>query len=260
MSNVKISGVVITFNEESNIQRCITSMQDVVDEVLVVDSFSTDKTEEICRGLGVKFMQNKFSGHIEQKNFAVEQAQNNVVLSLDADECLSEELQQAIIRAKSEGLTNAYSMNRLTSYCGKWIHHSGWYPDTKIRLWDRTIGMWKGENPHDRVVLNSGLKPKHLKGDILHYSFPTIRSHVETANTFSEIAADAAIRKGRKINIIVHIILNPVWTFFNRYIFRLGFLDGLRGFVISVLSAYSNFLKYTKIWFKSRSHGKGPDQ
>lgn len=260
MSESKISGVIITFNEERNIQRCIESMHTVVDEVLVVDSYSSDKTEEICRSLGVRFLQNKFIGHIEQKNFAVEQAQNNFILSLDADECLSEKLKQSISEAKASGLKEAYNMNRLTSYCGKWIHHSGWYPDTKIRLWDRRMGSWQGENPHDKVVLKQGLKPTHVKGDILHYSFPTIASHVVTANTFSEIAADAAIRKGKKINILVHIIINPVWTFFNRYIIRFGFLDGIRGFVISVLSGYSNFLKYTKIWFKSRSNGKNSDQ
>ena len=253
MNKVKISGVVITLNEEDNIERCLRSMEGIVDEIVVVDSFSTDRTEELCKQFDVNFIQNEFGGMSQQKQFASSHAKYDFVLSLDADEALSDKLRESLLDLKNNGVDHkAYSMNRLTSYCGKWIHHSGWYPDRKVRFFDRHHARFGGENPHDKVIPNDGVKVKRINGDILHYSFPTIKSHAETANKFSEIAAKEAVKKGRKINIVLHIILNPIWTFFNRYIIRLGILDGLEGLIISTLSAYANFLKYTKIWFLSK--------
>ena len=250
---MKVSGVIITYNEEKNIERCLRSLLNVVDEIVVVDSYSNDQTETICKRFDLRFIQHPFEGHIEQKNFAVQAATNDIVLSIDADECLSEELQVSIKEIKKAGEVKACSMNRLTSYCGQWIRHSGWYPDTKVRLWNREKGQWGGENPHDRVILKEGVSITHLKGDILHYSFPTIRSHVKTANKFSEIAAYEAVKKGKKVYIVYHIMLNPIWTFLHRYFIKMGILDGFRGFVISVLSATSNFLKYSKIWFLNQT-------
>ncbi|MEQ9218651.1 MAG: glycosyltransferase family 2 protein [Cyclobacteriaceae bacterium] len=244
---VKISGVIITFNEEENIERCIQSIIDVVDEVLVVDSFSTDKTREICEKLKVKFIENPFAGHIEQKNVAVQKAKNDIILSLDADEALTEGTKTEILKVKDNWVHDAYYVNRLTNYCGKWIRHCGWYPDKKIRLFDRKMASWGGENPHDRVVVKKGAKVGSIKGDLLHYSFPTIHDHAKTANHFSEIAAQEAIKKGKNVSLIIHVLLNPWFTFIKKYFFQLGFLDGYHGFVICVLSAHSNFLKYNKI-------------
>lgn len=245
---MKISAAIITFNEERNIERCLQSLKDIADEIIVVDSFSTDSTEEICNKFQVKFVKNKFEGHIQQKNYALELTSNDYVLSLDADEALSDELKRSIETIKSSGTHHeAYSFNRLTSYCGKWIRHCGWYPDRKVRLWDKRKGSWGGENPHDKVQLATGAKEVNLKGDLLHYSFESIASHVQTANNFSTIAAKAAVDKGKKANFIIHILLNPIYTFINKYFFKLGFLDGFYGFVICYLSAVSNFLKYSKI-------------
>ncbi|MBT8332765.1 MAG: glycosyltransferase family 2 protein, partial [Deltaproteobacteria bacterium] len=139
---VKISAVIITYNEERNIGRCLDSVREVADEIVVVDSYSTDKTKEICHSMNVKFLQHHFEGHIEQKNYAVSCASCGQVLSLDADEVLSEKLQQSILAAKQSWRFDGYSFNRLTNYWGKWNRHSGWYPDTKLRLWDRSKGRW----------------------------------------------------------------------------------------------------------------------
>lgn len=167
MSNpVKLSGVIITYNEERNIERCLESLKGICDEIIVVDSISTDRTKEICLAYGVRFVENPFPGHIEQKNFAMEQASHNYVLSLDADEALSEELRKSIMVIKQNWTSEAYRFNRFTNYCGQWIKHSGWYPDTKTRIWDRRKGKWGGTNPHDSVLLEANVKPALLKGDL----------------------------------------------------------------------------------------------
>jgi glycosyltransferase involved in cell wall biosynthesis len=245
---LNLSVTIITFNEEKNIERCIASVQSIADEIIVVDSFSTDATKEICLKLGVTFIENKFEGHIQQKNFAISLTNNDFVLSLDADEALSDRLKQSIDSIKHFNNLNAiYSFNRITSYCGKWIKHCGWYPDKKIRLWNKKHGKWGGVNPHDKVIYDESFAVIHLEGDLLHYSFESIESHVQTANNFSTIAAKEAFKNGKKANVLIHVVLNPIYTFINKYFFRLGILDGFHGFVICYLSAVSNFLKYSKI-------------
>ena len=244
---INISAVIITYNEERNIGRCLDSVREVADETVVVDSYSTDKTEEICRALNVKFLQHHFQGHIEQKNYAVSCAGYEYVLSLDADEVLSEELKQAILAAKQNWRFDGFSFNRLTNYCGQWIRHSGWYPDTKLRLWDRRKGRWGGVNPHDRVIMDEQRSVCHLAGDLYHYSYPTIKDHISQINSFSEIAAREAYREGRKANVLPDIVFNPLLTFFKKYFIKLGFLDGYPGFLIAIHTAYGKFLKYSKL-------------
>lgn len=244
---VKISAVIITYNEENNIDRCLESLTAVADEIVVVDSYSTDNTEKICRRVGVKFMQHRFGGHIEQKNYALGCAEYDHVLSLDADEVLSEELMQSIRAVKNNWRFNGYRFNRLSHYCGKWIRHSGWYPDTKLRLWDKTKGRWGGVNPHDRVEMDAAGRVSHLTGDLYHYSYHTIRDHIEQINRFSEIAARAAHARGRKANLWLDIVLNPLLTFFKKYVLKLGVLDGYQGFMIAIHTAYGKFLKYIKL-------------
>lgn len=244
----RLSVAIITFNEEKHIARCIDSVSEIADDIVVVDSFSTDGTKEICLNKKVRFIENKFLGHIEQKNFALGQAENDYVLALDADEALNEQAVKAVIDLKNgESLIHA-EFNRLTNYCGKWIKHCGWYPDRKLRLVDRRITQWGGENPHDRMTPSEQVTIKRIDADILHYAIPSIASHAQRANAFSTIAAQQAIEKNKKIYFVIHIILNPLFTFIKKYFFQLGFLDGFYGFVICILSAHSNFLKYTKIW------------
>lgn len=244
---MKISTVIITFNEEDNIERCIKSVKPVSDEVVVVDSFSTDNTKKIAIELGARVIENTFDGHIEQKNVALSLAQFKWVLSLDADEELSETLQKSILKIKLGPERDAYSMNRLTSYCGHWIRHSGWYPDTKIRLWKKEKGRWGGTNPHDSVILQNGIKVEKLKGDLLHYSYTSVSQHTIQLDKFTTIAAQEAFKKGKTLIPLIHIIIYPFWTFLKAYFLKLGILDGLYGFVVSISSAKYRYLKYLKL-------------
>jgi glycosyltransferase involved in cell wall biosynthesis len=244
---VKISAVIITYNEERNIGRCLESVKEVADEVVVVDSFSTDNTEKICRSMNARFLQHPFEGHIEQKNYALSCAAFQYVLSLDADEVLSEKLKASILAAKQNWQFDGYSFNRLSTYCGKWIRHSGWYPDTKLRLWDTTKGRWGGVNPHDRVIMDTQSRIYHLDGDLHHHTYHTIKDHIDQINSFSDIAARAAFAEGRNASLVLDIVLNPLLTFFKKYFLKLGILDGNQGFMIAIHTAYGKFLKYIKL-------------
>ena len=259
MSEVKISAVIITLNEEANLGRCLESIKHVVDEIIVVDSFSTDKTEEIALSFGARFIKNKFEGYVEQIVFATNQASNNYILSIDGDEALSDTLQQSIIEAKRNWLNDSWSFNRLNNYCGIWIRHGVWYPDIKTRLWDRSKGKWGGENPHYRVIMNEGTTTKHLKGDLLHYTYATPYDQYFQLNKFSDIAALEAFNKGKKANTIFHLIFYPIVVFLKSYILKLGILDGYYGWVLSKNEAYYRYMKYMKLkflWDQKRKAGK----
>ncbi len=240
-----LSVVIITFNEEPNIGRCLVSVKDVADDVVVLDSFSTDRTEAIVREHGARFVQHPFDGHIEQKNRAITHARYPFVLSLDADEALDETLVQSI-RAAKEGEADGHSMNRLTNYCGTWIRHGGWYPDRKLRLWDTGKGRWGGTNPHDRYEMEDGSRISHLQGNILHYGYNTIGEHIQQVNYFTDIAATAKAAKGQQGHLY-KVLFAPVVKFLWDYIVRLGFLDGFHGLVIASVSAHAKFLKYAKL-------------
>jgi len=241
-----ISCVIITFNEEKNIERCIKSVQEIADEILVVDSFSTDKTREICARLGVTFVEHIFEGHIEQKNWAKEQAKHNLVLSLDADEELSETLKASILEVKNDLLADGYEMSRLTNYCSSWIKHGNWYPDVKLRLWKKDKGNWGGLNPHDKFIMDKNAHIIRLKGDLLHYSFYNFDEHLKQIHKFTDISSDAAIKAGKKASVI-NLVTNPLAKFIGGYFLKLGILDGAPGFRIAWYSAYATYLKYSKI-------------
>ena len=244
---LKLSVVIITFNEEKNIERCLSSVTAVADEIVVLDSFSTDKTEEICRRFGVKFFQHVFDGHIEQKNRAIGYASNPHVLSLDADEALDDTLKKAILEVKKDFKEQGYYVNRLTNYCGHWVKHCGWYPDKKLRLWDSRRGRWSGTNPHDRFEMQEGDKVTgHLKGNVLHYSYYNVADHYRQVDYFTDIAAKAFYSKGKRAPGY-KLLINPVAKFIDHYILKRGFLDGKAGFLISRISAYATWLKYKKL-------------
>ena len=244
---IPISVVIITFNEERNIGRCLESIKEVADDIVVLDSFSTDRTREICENYGARFLQHAFDGHIEQKNRAITHAKFPHVLSLDADEALDEQLKHEIIKVKENFDADGYYFNRLTNYCGKWIRHCDWYPDRKLRLWDSRKGKWTGENPHDRYELENGSTQKYLKGDLLHYSFYTIEQHMNTINKFSSIAAQMRFKKGKRFSF-AKMLISPAWKFFRSYIIKGGFRDGFYGYVICKNSAHSTFLKQVKLY------------
>ena len=197
---LKISGTIITYNEEKNIARCIESMLPVCDEIIVLDSLSSDKTKEICLEYNVKFFEQKFLGHVEQKNKAVEFAENDYILSLDADEALTGELQEQILDFKKSPNSDALKFNRLTRYIDRWIKNCDWYPDVKIRVWNKNLGKWGGTNPHDLIILEDSSKVRHLRGDLLHYSYISISDHVTQTNKFTTIAAKAAFKNGVRSN------------------------------------------------------------
>ncbi|MEO8066410.1 MAG: glycosyltransferase family 2 protein [Flavobacteriales bacterium] len=242
----RISVVIITFNEERNLARCLASVKHVADDVVVVDSFSTDRTEAIAREHGARFVQHIFEGHIEQKNWAITQALHPWVLSLDADEALSAELETSVMEAKQRADIDGCTINRLTNYCGTWIKHGGWYPDRKLRLWDSRKGRWTGVNPHDRYEMDGGSRIQHLKGDLLHYSYYSISDHLKQVDYFTTISAKAYAQRGKRADLL-KILFAPVVKFMDGYLFRLGFLDGWHGFVIARISAQATYLKYVKL-------------
>lgn len=242
-----ISAAIITFNEERNIGRCLESLQGIADEIVVVDSLSTDATKRICEGFGVKWVDQQFLGYIEQKNFAIEQTSYDYVLSLDADEALDGTLKQSILQAKKEGLTaDSYKMNRCTSFCGRWIKHGTWYPDRKIRLFNKQKAKWAGTNPHDRIEIDPNASCQYIKGDILHYSYSNLEEVMAQGNKFTTIQAKAMYDKGKRSSMF-KLVVNPAVAFFSGYILKGGFLDGADGFMLARTIAYQTMLKYAKL-------------
>lgn len=241
----QLSVVIITFNEEKNIERCIQSVQELADDIVVVDSFSTDATASICKKYSVNFIQRKWEGYSSTKNFANSQAKYDWVLSLDADEALSEELKSSIQKLKQGDKLLSGKFHRLTNYCGKWIKHCGWYPDTKVRLFDRKITRWEGII-HEQLFINSTEPILLLAGDCLHYSYYTIEQHYAQTEKFSTLAAQSLFEKGKKASFI-KLYISPAVKFFTDYFVKLGFLDGAAGFTICRISAYTTYLKYKKL-------------
>jgi len=243
----KLSVVIISFNKEKNIGRCIDSVKEIADEIILLDSHSTDLTVAISESKGAVVIKETFKGYIQQKNRAVELASHSFVLSLDADEALDPVLVDSITRAKQQFRNPAYQMNRLSNYCGKFIRHGSWYPDAKVRLFDRRFARWGVTNPHDKIVLDDGIHVERLKGNILHYSYNTISEHVAQNNKFSSLAAESLFSKGKRTNLF-KVFINPLWAFFQSYAIRAGFLDGLFGLVIAIQIAHLTFLKHLKLY------------
>lgn len=240
---IKISAVIITYNEEKNIGRCIDSLSGLVDEIVVLDSFSTDGTKRICEEKGVRFHQRPFEGHIQQKNHAVTHASHDYVLSLDADEYLSPELRRAIEQVKAQSTHQAYSMNRLSSLRGRWIYVTDWYPDRKIRLWNKQAAHWGGYNPHDKVIVNPSTKVKHLEGNILHVAYDSVDELFRKAYLYASLFA---IGNRHKISSSTFKILyKTFFSFFRNYVMKFGFVYGFDGLVISASIASYTFAKYS---------------
>lgn len=242
-----LSVAIITFNEEKNIARCLESVKHLATEIVVVDSLSTDNTKAICESYGVKFISQAFLGYIEQKNKALEFCTQPFILCLDADECLSEALQQNVKSViQNANSADAYVMKRCTSFCGHWIKHGAWYPDKKIRLIKKGKGYWGGTNPHDKIILPSEAKLNELKGDILHYSFYTVDEYINQSNKFTTIQAQAMLQQNKKSSW-VKILLNPIVAFIQGYFVKRGFLDGWDGYFIAKTIAYFTRVKYLKL-------------
>jgi glycosyltransferase involved in cell wall biosynthesis len=240
---MKISATIITLNEERNIARAIESLR-CCDEIVVLDSGSTDRTVEIAAKLGARVFETGWRGYSAQKNFAAEKAEHDWVLSLDADEALSEQLEAELWQLKKKGPEcQAYTMPRLAQYLGRWILHSGWYPDRKIRLYDRRHGTWVGEFVHEHVSAQ-GLVG-HLDSNLLHFTCSSLSEHVKTIERYTTLAAEELVSD--KVTIgWPQLIFEPPWTFLRSYVFQLGFLDGMEGLAIAYMAAFYTFLKYAK--------------
>lgn len=240
-----LSVVIITKNEERNIARCLDSVKEIADEMIVVDSFSTDRTREICESQGASFFLYEWKGYSETKNYANSLAHHDWIFSIDADEAISEELKISILDAKKSATAANFRICRITNYCGRWIHHSGWYPDVKVRFFDRRTNCWEGLI-HERLNVANETEIPVLKGDCYHYSYYSIDEHVTQANRFSTLTAEDMFRKNKRVGMLKHWIA-PGFRFFRMFILRGGFLDGYYGWVIARISAHAVFLKYAKL-------------
>ncbi len=238
-----ISATIITLDEQANIARAIRSVQ-FCDEVLVVDSGSTDRTVDIAASMGARVITNDWQGYAAQKNLAARRARNDWILSIDADEEVSPELARSIGRldAKLHGCAG-FDFPRLARYCGRWIRHSGWYPDRKVRLYQRNLGQWVGQYVHESVEVSGPVG--HLQGNLLHYTCDTLERHRENVARYTDLAAREIQEAGRAAPAW-KLLVGPIYSFFKSYLLQLGFLDGKAGFTIARMAALYVFLKYSK--------------
>jgi glycosyltransferase involved in cell wall biosynthesis len=245
---LRISATIITHDEARNIARVIGSLS-VADEIVVVDADSTDDTRQIASGLGARLISHPFVGFAAQKNFASEQAQNDWILSLDADEELNPEAREAISlwKAQTSGTilprVAGYRFARRARYLGRWILHSGWYPDWKLRLYDRRRGRWAGAYVHESVAVNAPVGT--LPGEILHYTCDSLEEHRQRIEFYTDLAAREMMDKGEEVTLLRRVFAPP-WIFLNTYFLRLGILDGHQGVLIAWMAARYVGRKYSK--------------
>lgn len=240
---MKISATIITFNEERNIARAIESLR-CADEIIVVDSGSNDRTVEIAEKLGARVFDRNWSGYSDQKNWAAEQAKYDWILSLDADEALSEMLEAEIWQLKKNGASAAaYAMPRLAQYLGRWILHCGWHPDRKVRLYDRRKARWEGKFVHEGLAVTGTLE--NLEGPLLHFTCQSLSEHVRTMDRYTTLAAEQLVEQRMRITM-GHLFFKPWWEFFRTYVLKRGFQDGAEGLAIAWMGALYVFLKYAK--------------
>jgi len=245
--SITISAVIITQNEERNIARCIDSLAGIADEVVVVDSGSTDRTEALCADRGARFVHHPWEGFSLQKNYAMGLASGDWVLSIDADEALSPQLRESLLALKREGPRpgTAYSVCRLSNYCGSWIRHSGWYPDEKVRLWPRGVCRWEGV-VHEGLVFLKPIERVRLRGDLLHYTYYSVGDHAARQVKYARLAADKAHAQGKRCSLL-GLWLRPGWNFFRNYVLKGGFRDGAAGFLVCRMSAFYTLVKYARL-------------
>jgi glycosyltransferase involved in cell wall biosynthesis len=245
---MKISATIISCNEERNIARALESLR-CCDEVVVIDSGSIDRTAEIAAKLGARVIDTPWGGYARQKNLAAEHAENDWILSIDADEALSEALEGEIWQIKKNGPQfDAYTMPRLAQYLGKWILHSGWYPDRKVRLYHRERARWVGEFVHESVQVDGRIG--HLESDLLHFTCSSLSEHLKSMDRYTTLAAEQLVAQKKKIGW-TQLLLDPGWTFWRTFILQRGFLDGVEGLAIANMASLYNFVKYAKARYMS---------
>ncbi|MDO9580086.1 MAG: glycosyltransferase family 2 protein [Bacteroidales bacterium] len=248
----KISAVIITYNEEEFIDKCLASIEGIADEIIVVDSFSTDGTEDVCKKYNVRFVKHKFDGFRDQKNYALKLASYNNILSLDADEALSDRLKESILAIKDNWKYDGYLFNRRSNYCGKWIRFSEWYPDRQLRLFYSDHGRWGELNLHEKFIMSNGAKVGKLRGDLLHWPFISLQDHLDKMSKYSVIGAEEFHKAGKKTNVFTPYI-HLIWGFIRSYIIKGGMFDGHNGFLICFLYAKSTFSKYKRLRYLNKN-------
>ena len=244
MEKLPVSLVIITLNEEKNIERCINSAS-WCNDIVVIDSFSSDKTAEVAKKLGARVYSEKWRGYGEQKNLGTSMALNEWVLSLDADEALSPQLSEELKNlVSSNPKKDAYECPRRSWYMGRWIFHGGWYPDLQTRFFNRTAAKWSTSKVHERLIASS---TERLNSELLHWPFESLAHQIEKNNKYSSLGAQEQKHQGRQFSLL-KLIFKPAIKFIETYIFKLGFLDGLPGFIIAVRAGYSVHLKMAKLY------------
>lgn len=240
---MKISAAIIALNEERNIARAIESLR-CCEEVVVVDSGSTDRTVELARVHGARVVETHWRGYAAQKNFASAVCEHDWVLSLDADEALSEALEGEIWQLKKNGPQHdGYTMPRLAQYLGRWILHSGWYPDRKVRLFHRDKAEWVGDYVHESVKVRGSVG--QLENNLLHFTCSSLSEHLRTLDRYTTLAAEQVVAQGKTVTWR-HLALDPAWTWVKSYVLQRGFLDGAEGLAIAYMASIYTFLKYAK--------------
>jgi glycosyltransferase involved in cell wall biosynthesis len=239
---MKISATIVAFNEERNIGRAIGSLVPCVDEIVVVDSGSSDRTREIAASLGARVIEEPWRGYAAQKNFAASCAVNDWILSIDADEEVTPALATEIASLQPQTF-NAWNMPRLARYLGRWIRHSGWYPDPKVRLYHREHARWQGEYVHESVQVSGSVG--HLKNDLLHFTCDSLSEHLRTLDRYTSLAAQELVASAKPVPFR-RLVTGPAWTFLRSYVIDRGFLDGAHGFMIAGMASFYTFMKYAK--------------
>jgi len=242
---VKLSAGILTFNSQKYLPQVLESLKGVADEVVVLDSGSTDKTLEIAEKFGAKIFKREFDNFVNQKNHLLSLCTGDWILFVDSDEVLSPELREEILKVK-EGLYpfDGFYLNVLTSYLGRWIKHA-WYPDWHLRLAKREKCRWVGSEVHESLKVEG--RVGYLKGDLLHYSYSSVSEHLSKIDRYSTLYAKGALKRGKKFSLF-KLLTSPAGAFIRRYLLKRGFLDGFEGFVLSVMASYYTFLKYLKLW------------
>jgi len=247
----KISAIVIVYNEEKNIRRCLESLS-WTDEIVVVDSFSQDKTREIASNFTDKIIDVKWEGFGKKKEFAREKASYDWVLSIDADEVVSGQLKDEIKSIiEKDAALDGYYIPRLSSFLGKWIKHSGWYPDYVLRLFKKRKARFDQSLVHEKLIL--GGETGFLKDCIMHYTDPDIHHYLSKMDKYTTLGSEKLFQEGKSATFF-DLILRPPSVFFKMFILKLGFLDGGYGFVLACLSSFHVFVKYAKLWHLRKSH------
>jgi glycosyltransferase involved in cell wall biosynthesis len=242
----KVSVTIITHNEEDNIEACLRSVA-WADEIVVVDSGSTDRTVEICRRFTDKIYFNTWEGMKEQKNFAVGKTTHPWILSIDADERVTEELRAFTLTELEHPAFDGYRFRRMNFFLGRWLRHGGWYPDHVLRLFRKDTSYFDGINPHDRVIVKTGnvaTTSLHLE----HFTYKSLAQYILKQNLYSSISAAEKFKTGKFVRMgVTRAVLKTIWKFVETYILKAGFLDGFYGFVVSAGATYATFWKYAKI-------------